>query len=171
MKKHYYSWQDIETMCTSVVKQICRDSWMPDYIVGINRGGLIPGVILSHMLGVPCRSLNVSLRDNKGSSESDLEMAADAFGVNHDRKLKNILIVDDINDSGATLSWIKKDWEKVINNHNGVWHNNVRFATLTNNSFSQFKDVDYSGHNISKIEEFGYSLWYVFPWESVGDYE
>ena len=31
--------------------------------------------------------------------------------MGHDTKRKKILIVEDINDSGATLQWIKKDWE------------------------------------------------------------
>ena len=46
---------------------------------------------------------------------------------------KNILIVDDINDTGATFNWIKKDWQSgcLPDNEawNNVWGNNVRFAT------------------------------------------
>ena len=54
IKKHYYSWQDVEKMCVSIVAQMCKDQWMPDYIVGITRGGNIPATIISQMLDVRC---------------------------------------------------------------------------------------------------------------------
>ena len=54
IKKHYYSWQDIEAMCTNIVKQMYADNWRPDYIVGLTRGGNIPATIISNMLDIPC---------------------------------------------------------------------------------------------------------------------
>ena len=33
IKKHYYSWQDVEKMCVSIVNQMYKDNWRPDYIV------------------------------------------------------------------------------------------------------------------------------------------
>ena len=32
IKKHYYSWQDVERMCVSIVNQMYTDNWRPDYI-------------------------------------------------------------------------------------------------------------------------------------------
>ena len=63
IKKHFYSWQDIETMCTNIVKQMYADNFKPDYIVGITRGGNIPATIISNMTGISCEALKVSLRD------------------------------------------------------------------------------------------------------------
>ena len=106
------------------------------------------------------QSLDISLRDG-GNTVSNLGMAEDAFDG------KNILIVDDINDSGATLSWIKEDWPSgCLPNDSAwdsVWHNNVRFAVLVNNAVSGFKDVDYVGTEINKQET---PCWVVFPWEN-----
>jgi hypoxanthine phosphoribosyltransferase len=77
-----------------------------------------------------------------------------------------ILVVDDINDSGATLNWIREDWrESCLPNDphwNYVWCNNVRVAVMINNEASEFKDVDYVGLTINKLEE---PIWCVFPWE------
>ena len=79
MKKLYYTWSDIQSMCVGIGMQMYKDNWRPDYIVGITRGGAVPAVILSHLIEVPMRPLEVSLRDG-GQCVSDLGMAEDAFG-------------------------------------------------------------------------------------------
>lgn len=165
-----------------IVHNLCRDivnsGWRPDYVVGITRGGLIPAAMISHYFGVPCETLKVSLRDG-GESESNLWMAEQAFGYvpkeergSGDAETdpayrKNILIVDDINDTGATLEWICKDWPSgCLPNHaawSAVWNGNVRFAVVINNEASNFKNVDYSGRSINKLED---PSWVVFPWET-----
>lgn len=184
IKKHYYSWQDVEKMCTSIALQMYRDNWCPDVIVGVTRGGAIPAVILSQMINIPMRPLEVSLRDG-GECVSDLGLAEDAFGYVYLEeqemigsrwdisKRKKILIVDDINDTGATFNWIKQDWQSgCLSNEenvwNVVWNNNVRFAVLTENLSSEFGDVRYSAHEVNKAEE---PQWLVYPWESVGQYD
>ena len=183
IKKHYYSWQDVEKMCVQIVNQMYTDNWRPDYIVGITRGGNIPATIISNMTGISCHALKVSLRDDEGS-ESNFWMADNAFGIvaEEDRPVyisrwdpamrKNILVVDDINDTGATFNWIKQDWQSscLPNEENAwdtVWENNVRFATLTNNDASDFDDVRYTCHEINKAEE---DVWLVYPWENIGEY-
>jgi len=185
IKKHYYSWKDVEAACVSIALQMYKDGWMPDYIVGITRGGNVPATILSNMLGVRGEALKVSLRDDDNESESNCWMSEDAFGyVNEEQrdlykarwdlsKLKNILIVDDINDTGATFNWIKEDWQSnCLPQETGawktVWHKNVRFATITDNLASEFNGkVDYSVHEVNKAEE---DVWLVYPWENVGGY-
>jgi len=185
IKKHYYSWQDIENMCSSIVLQMYADNWRPDYIVGLTRGGNVPATIISNMTGIRCEALKVSLRDDEVGPESNLWMSEDAFGYNDpdksgitgarwDIKLrKNILIVDDINDTGATFNWIIKDWQASCfpeeeNGWNSVWNNNVRFATLTDNLASEFTEhCAYTCHEINKAEQ---DVWLVYPWENVGEY-
>lgn len=185
IKKHYYSWQDIEKMCVQIVTQMYADNWRPDYIVGLTRGGNVPTTIISNMLDIRCEALKVSLRDDTVGPESNLWMAEDAFGYVslEDREFtqgencavearKNILIVDDINDTGATFNWIKEDWPAgCLPDDKGwhtVWHKNVKFATLTDNLASEFKGkVDYTCHEINKAED---DIWLVYPWENVANY-
>lgn len=109
MKKIYHTWQDIESQTQEILRQIHVDAWRPDYVVGLTRGGLVPANLISQYLGCRMETLKVSLRDG-GEAESNLWMSEDAFGHNMEQP-KNILIVDDINDSGATLNWIKEDWQ------------------------------------------------------------
>lgn len=188
MKKIYYSWADIQGACLDIARQLAKDQWRPDYIVGISRGGLIPATLLSHYLDVPMKPLQVSLRDG-GECVSDCGMAEDALGYPKQERLifdendiasildaagslleegenfKNILIVDDINDSGATIAWIKKDWPASClpddPDWEHVWGNNVRFATLTNNLASS-ETVNYSVWEVNKAEN---DCWLVYPWE------
>ena len=85
---------------------------------------------------------------------------------------KNILIVDDINDTGATFNWIMEDWKAGCMPDDPKWDNvfgnNVRFATLTDNLASEFKNnVHYTCHEVNKSEE---DVWLVYPWENVGEY-
>ena len=71
IKKHYYSWTDVENMCVSIVNQMYADNWRPDYIVGITRGGNVPATIISNMTGIRCEALKVSLRDDTRQVESN----------------------------------------------------------------------------------------------------
>ena len=53
MNKLWYTWQE---MCLDV-NQLCRDvvldKFEPDAIVGLSRGGLTPGVMVSHWFKKP----------------------------------------------------------------------------------------------------------------------
>lgn len=182
MKKIYLTWQDVENQTQEIIRQLHQSLWMPDYIVGITRGGLTPANLISQYLNnIPMATLKVSLRDN-ADCESNLWMPEDALGYNsvfdgeadvesvRPEYRKKILIVDDINDSGATLNWIKQDWESSvasIDNQSAwvkIWNNNVRIATLYDNESSEsVLTVDYSAVTINKANE---DVWIVFPWEN-----
>ena len=155
MKKEYYNWENIEDMVSDIVQQIAvdGDNFKPDYVVGLTRGGLIPATMLSHYYQVPMHTLEIKLRDHSVKPESNKWMAQDAVNG------KSILIVDDINDTGDTLNWLKNDWNKQgeIN-----WPANIRFAVLTENEPSKFGDVDYVSKFINKNEN---PSWIVYPWE------
>lgn len=150
----------------ALCRQLHKDHWRPDYIVGLTRGGLVPATLISHYTGIPMNTLNVSLRDG-GETESNLWMAEDAFGYQKDPM--NLLIVDDINDTGDTLNWIREDWQsgcmpKDSRWNTSVWGHNVRIAVLYNNLASKsVTTVSYSAVEINKRER---PEWIVFPWES-----
>lgn len=180
--KKYYTWQDVEKAADKIILQMYKDAWRPDYVVGITRGGLPLATILSHMLDVRMETLKVKLRDNEAGEEceSNLWMSEDAFGYNYpeetgvtgarwDIKMrKNILVVDDINDTGATFNWIKQDWQSSClpnetNAWDTVWGSNVRFATMTENLSSDFGEVKYYYDEVNKAED---DVWLVYPYEA-----
>ena len=160
MNKEYLSDKKVEGMIHDIIRQMNNDNWMPDYVVGITRGGLVPALKISHYLGLPMETLKISLRDGSDDGcESNCWMAEDAYDGKH------ILVVDDINDSGATLEWLKKDWSlSAFRNDpkwNDIWNETVRFATLIDNDASPTQ-VNYIGKSINKAED---DVWVVFPWE------
>jgi hypoxanthine phosphoribosyltransferase len=161
IKKKYYEYLHIHDMVNKISLQMYKDNWRPDYIVGLTRGGLVPAVIMSNSLDIPMHTLKVNLRDHAEGPESNLWMSEDAFNG------KNILILDDINDTGATLDWIIKDWQTSCLPNDSkwltVWGNNVRIAVLVDNLSSDFsRCVNYCAKTINKAED---NSWIVFPWE------
>lgn len=167
-----YSDKFVKTAVLEIVRQMYEQEYKPDYIVAMSRGGLVPGVLLSHYLDIPLKVLH---RD-----ESNLWMAEDAYGYapndieplsnnagGHDPMYaKNILIVDDINDTGNTFKELVNDWQGgCLPKHDHwkeVWHKNVKFAVLIHNEASEF-DSDFVGKHINKAEN---PEWCVFPWEN-----
>jgi hypoxanthine phosphoribosyltransferase len=170
MNKLKLTWQDIDQYCNKLAIDIFKSDYKPDYIVGINRGGIIPAVMLSHILEVPMYTLKVTLRDGvEEDCDHNLWMSEEAIGYGkmgclEDEKT-NILIVDDINDSGATYQWIQQDWQgsclPKLPEWNQVWGHNVRYAVLVNNLSSK-ESADYAAMEINKADD---PSWIVFPWE------
>lgn len=161
MKKVYVNWSDVERQTQEIIRQMYLDDFHPEYVIGITRGGLIPANLISQYLEVPMHALKVSLREGSQDCETNCWMAEDAFNG------KQILIVDDINDSGATLNWIRQDWQgSNLPNDTAwakVWGGNVRIAVLYDNQSSNNEiEVTYSAEQVNKFET---PQWIVFPWE------
>lgn len=66
-------------------------------IAPVARGGLILGTVLSHRLKIPMRIIELSFRDNMTQTNSIEWLKEDRL---------NVLVVDDICDSGRTLNYI-----------------------------------------------------------------
>jgi hypoxanthine phosphoribosyltransferase len=172
-KKIHINYEQLKGHVQDIIRQINLDNWKPDYVVGITRGGLLPAVLISQYLNIPMHTLKVSLRDGEEEDcDHNCWMAEDAFGyeggltgrTNTEYRL-NILVVDDINDSGATIAWIKKDWQTGCLPDDPawstVWGNNVRFAVVVNNLASK-EEITYHSMEVNKAED---PCWIVFPVE------
>jgi len=84
MNRHYIDWHEIDSLIFRLVYQIKNSDLKFENIFGLQRGGLIPAVMLSHKLGIPMVKGNIG---------------------------PNTLIVDDICDSGETLDEFVKKYQ------------------------------------------------------------
>lgn len=140
---------DVQT----VARQVGEGDWTPDFIIGIGRGGLVPAVYISHQLKLPMLSIDHSSKVPGFADELLGKVAAkSAAGV-------KLLFVDDINDSGGTIDYIRR-----LLADNRCDASNLRFAVLMSNSRSR-QTVDYWASMIDRDSD---KRWFVFPWESVG---
>lgn len=148
----YIAYEDFLAKVRGLSRTLAADLWKPDFIVGIGRGGLVPAVYISHELQVPMLSIDHS---SKVSGFAD-ELLSKVAGKSVDGT--RLLFVDDINDSGGTIAYIRK-----LLSDFGCNKENLRFAVLMDNIRSQAR-VDYTAEVIDRAQD---KRWFVFPWEAV----
>ena len=51
--KLWYSWEEMRRDVNVLVRDLIIDKYDPNVIVGLSRGGLTPGVMLSHWMKKP----------------------------------------------------------------------------------------------------------------------
>jgi len=145
--KRYLEWSNIEGLLQSI--QYKLGDFKPDVVAGVARGGAIPAVILSHILHVPCEIFTWQTRDG-GVKDYRYDIVDNIDGNN-----LNVLLIDDINDTGLTFNQILDNWK--YHNSNLV-DTHVRTACLIERVNSTFT-VDFSGVREDSEQ------WIVFPWE------
>jgi hypoxanthine phosphoribosyltransferase len=136
----------------TVALAIEADAWRPDFLVGIGRGGLVPAAYLSHRTGIQMLSVDHSSGEIGFGDELLDKLAAKI------RAGSRILIVDDINDSGGTIQYLRAAIEAKSADPAGL-----RVAVLIHNVRSKAK-AEYRGSEIDRDSD---KKWYVFPWEAV----
>jgi xanthine phosphoribosyltransferase len=140
--------RDVEALA----RVIEGDGWRPDFLVGIGRGGLVPAAYLSHRTDIPMLSVDHSSKVFGFADELLIKLARQSIDG------QAILFVDDINDSGSTITYLRD----TILKHGGVAER-LRFAVLIDNSRSIAR-VDYRSRIIDRAID---KDWFVFPWEAV----
>jgi hypoxanthine phosphoribosyltransferase len=138
----------------AIADALKADHWRPDHIVGIGRGGLVPGAYLSHRTGISLLSVDFSSGVPAFADELIQKLATAT------QSGQRILLVDDINDSGRTIVALQQSLTE-----QGGEIGNVRVAVLIDNIRSQAK-VDYRSRTIDRADD---KRWFVFPWEAMAE--
>jgi hypoxanthine phosphoribosyltransferase len=95
------SYEEIHNACKDIADRINVVELGITQVVGIARGGLLPAVILSHMLDLPLLLADYSSKNGNGDDKNHRNVLPEVFGMRG-----TLLIVDDICDSGKTLKEI-----------------------------------------------------------------
>lgn len=135
--------RDVNTLC----REIILDNFSPDVIVGLSRGGLTPGVMMSHWFQKPFKPVKAALRDFP-DWEDYLPKKTD----------KRILIVDDICDSGETFQKIS---DFLNSRKESSTRTDIRFASLWWNNEVEFEPHYYA----QECAKDSGNIWIHFPWE------
>lgn len=143
MERLSMSWGEVDEALLKLARKVRRD-FDPDIVVGVARGGLVPAVRLSHLLGdKEFRVIHVKYYQghrhmNKPELISDVEALSG-----------KALLVDDVSDTGTSLGFVLKHLE-------GKGAEEVRTATIAYKPRAKLKP-DYFVMRTTK--------WVVFPWE------
>lgn len=145
------TWELNGQACRELAQLVRDDGFIPDIILGIARGGLIPAGALAYGLG--CKmliSLNVEFYTGVGETLAEpvmLPSLLESSGLNDQR----VLVVDDVADSGKTLKLVDdycKQQGRVAEVRNAVIYRKPHTITLP----------DYCWRTTDK--------WISFPWSA-----
>ena len=150
MKKLWYPWDEMRRDVNTLCREIVLDKFDPCCIVGLSRGGLLPGVMMSHWLNKPFKPVKAALRDFP-EWEDYLPRKTD----------ERVLIVDDICDSSETFTRMKNYIKGPRMNQPLELPTEVRFASLWWNNECDF-EPHYYAQECAKDTE---GIWIHFPWE------
>ena len=100
------TWQGFGDACRQIAQQIADSGWIPDLIVAIARGGMLPAGAISYALGVKANgAINVEFYTGVGKTMLEPEILEPYMDISS-LEGKRVLIVDDVADSGKTLKLI-----------------------------------------------------------------
>ena len=141
------SWEQIYDMLLNLADKIRRDSFKPDVLVGVCRGGWPPARVLSDLLENP-QLANVKVEFYAGVAETKSEPVI-TQPVSVSVMGKKVLVVDDVADTGESLYLVKRHLDE-------MGATEVKVATIYYKPWSKLIP-DYYEKKTSK--------WVVFPWE------
>jgi len=156
----YSSWEEIKSLLNLLSELISNDG-KPDLIVGIQRGGLIPSIVLSHSLkiqNIDVLSIKRTENDCVNANKKKVELLTKLDSTFDGIKGRDVLLIDDICGSGDTLrlafNILKKYQAERLRTL-------VCFVNLDNwepqNKIMPSSAITYIGKEIRG--------WMVFPWE------
>ena len=148
--KQYVTWQDMNSYMSQLVRSMQLEGFLPDVVIGPGRGGYVPGVMISHYFNIPFHGFEWQTRD--GSVE-DYDTLKNILSKYTD---SNILVIDDINDTGKTLLGISDNIDKFRLN------SDIKYATIFNKQSSSFKQTDFYAVEVLLDSD---NTWIAFPYE------
>jgi hypothetical protein len=149
-EREILTWEAFGTASRELAQQVLDDGFVPDVVVAVARGGLIPGGAVAYALGTKgVGTLNVEFYTDIGQTLDDprvLPPLMDTAGLEGSR----VLVVDDVADSGRTLALVLE----LLTGHGA----DVRSAVLYTKPRSIVRP-EYSWRETS--------LWITFPWSAL----
>lgn len=141
------TWEQVYEMLLNLADRIRRDSFKPDVIVGVSRGGWPPARVLSDLLENP-ELANVKTEFYMGVAETKGEPTI-TQPVSVSVKGKKVLVVDEIADTGKSLQLVRSR----------LMEQGARDVKIVTIYYKPWSIV------VPEYYEKETSAWVVFPWE------
>lgn len=149
------SWKNIDSWVYSIIKKMEKSGYRPDVIIGLSRGGLAPARIVSDYLQL--KDLYAIKTEHWGITATPDGQARVTQGLPVSIENKKVLLVDDITDTGQSLS-VAYDYVKSFNPLE------LKSATLLHIKRSRFVPDFYA----EEVPEEKWT-WFIFPWNVYED--
>ena len=102
------TWEGFGVASRELTAQIVRSGWMPDLIIAIARGGLLPAGAISYAMGVKAMgTMNVEFYTGIGETLEEPQLLPPLMDVSA-MFGKKVLVVDDVADTGHTLRLVRE---------------------------------------------------------------
>lgn len=102
-KDLWVTWNEYQCLIEALAQVVYESGWQFDQVLCLARGGLRPGDIISRIFDVPLAILSTSsYREQAGTVQGRLDIAKHITSTKSPLA-GNILLVDDLVDSGGTL--------------------------------------------------------------------
>ena len=100
------TWELFGTASRELSAQVVASGWVPDLIIAVARGGLIPAGAISYAIGVKAMgSMNVEFYTGIGETLAEPVVLPPLMDAS-ELPGKKVLVVDDVADSGKTLKMV-----------------------------------------------------------------
>lgn len=149
------SWNEIEKWCKVVAKKVKEDGYIPDVIIGLARGGLVPARLLSDYMHI--KDLYAVKTEHWGITATADGEARLAQPLHVDIRGKKVLVVDDITDTGKSL-------RLALSHIFELGPSEVRSATLLHITHSSY-EPNYYAETVPADNW----TWFIFPWNLYED--
>jgi len=151
-QKIYYSWEKVSEMCKQIVHKLNEQNVKPDLIITPLRGGAIPAVQIAYLLEMRnIITVNAQRTEDDSVNAEFKDVELSNLPTNEQIANKTILIVDEILDTGETLS-------KLVEYLKAQNPKQLKLAVLCNSSHKE-KSIN-ADIVIDQTDK-----WVVFPWE------
>ncbi len=102
------TWEGFGEASRELTRSIVESGWIPDLIIAVARGGLLPAGAISYAMGVKAiGTMNVVFYTGVGETLEKPELLPPLMDVSAVDG-KRVLVVDDVADSGKTLKMVMK---------------------------------------------------------------
>ena len=151
MTKTVISWKEYGELIDGLVLKVAHYV-LPSNIVllAIGRGGYIPGVAISHALDKPLYTIGISTYE--GTEVTTPKYTAE-YCFNEILEAENILIIDDIYETGTTMNFVENEIYASCDQINGIW----KAITISKNP--DYIGLDFIAATYPKDD------WIVLPYE------